>query len=343
MSNFDHSMKTLFRTTLKKATRVLLLVPLVIVICNPLFGASETKAVQWEYIVAKFFDGQLTGISSLSENQKTGSYPQNAPSKFASIYPKIKSLARVESEGWELRVLQKVFDELGKDGWDLVCPIEAGVFGREKAFILKKPLVTGESKTTKGGAKQTFYDLDSVSDVNILKINEGLKAALKKHSEMLASYKFRANQISKIVVNEKKYSRNLVDEDGNRANADDLSEKDLTNFLTHEEKRLWVSLSIDLSDLLKDGKYRGNEVKQVFQSLKTDAEDFLAKNHLELLIFDISVKCEFISELESISPLRLTIQKSPDFRHYLKERPDGSGTFLKTSDSPMLKSLFDFE
>jgi hypothetical protein len=330
-------MKTLFRTTLKKATRVVLLVPLVIVLCKPLFGASETKPTQWEYIVATFIDGQFPkGSFLLSEDQKKVSDVKDIPSKFVSIYPRISSFT--QNGGHELRYLQKVLDELGRDGWELVCPLEVN-FWKEIAFIFKRPVLEGEKKNDSIAIEKTFFDLDDELEAKLLNIDKLHDISFKRNSAFASDFKFKTKQVTKIIAVRKKFGKPV--EEINIKFIKGLSEEDVLNGGN-------FSVYVDLEPLVKDRSYRKSEIAKVFNSLKTDLQEFTSKNKLKKAWFKVLIKCDFIPEIAADSDLVAYIAETSSEGvsavKILLKQPDGSN-YLPSKDHPseLLKNIFSSE
>lgn len=338
MNNYDHYMKTLFIKTLKKATRFLLLVPLVIVLCNPLFGASETKPVQWEYIVATFYNGKFpTGVSKLSENQKKGSDMKDVPSKFVPIYPRIHSL--IGDRGYELRYLQKVFDELGRDGWELVCHLEAEIGLQEIAFIFKRPFLAVEKKNDLIASEKTFFDLDDELEAKLLNIDKLHDISFKRNSAFASDFKFKTKQVTKIIAVRKKFGKPV--EESNIEFIKGLSDEDVLNGGS-------FSVYVDLEPLVKDRGYRKSEIAKVFNLLKTDLQEFTSKNKLNKALFKVLIKCEFIPEIAAESDLVAyfaeTSSEGVSAVKILLKNPNGSNYLLsKNHPSELLKNIFSSE
>jgi hypothetical protein len=266
---------------------------------SPSSEDNRNKVAQWEYIVAKFFDGQLTGVSFLSENHKKGGYPQNAPSKFSSIYPKIKPLARVESEGWELRVLQKVFDELGRDGWELVCPIEAGVFGKEMAFIFKRNLQEIKGKRL-SQSEGIIYDLDDPIEKKLFELNKRRKRDSEMISRSLRAFKPSAGSLT-------------IDEDDIIIEKEILDDENSRSEFENEDpdSRAYFTLicSLDFDTLLKEGTYRKSDLKRMVKLSIEDISRFKKENPASKLSVRFVLKSSFLSDemLRGVEDLRFVV------------------------------------
>jgi len=297
--------------------------------------AKETNQTQWEYLVAKFFNGQLTGTTFFDDDGSDNSYPKNAPSKISHIIPRVEGLASIRTQGWEIRVLQKVLDELGKEGWELICPIpEAGVFGKEVAFLFKKQILG--SKDLKSQMQDNgYFDLDNPIDKFVFDSIPEFRKNFFEKLKLINSFKCTNTMVKLKSLNmenfespTKKWLTALQKHSNFPA---DPSESDLRTFFFGGQPRSNIDMffELDFSGLADGVSFRKSDLKKVFSGLKTDIKSFTRNQKISLCYCRFEIKCNFINELNG--------------RQLIAETPDGESFewLYRNSKKPYFQPLDD--